>query len=64
MPCSQQEKGSSFEFFSLLQRDKLWEIETVLFPLPVKELHEYGVYEGDVLFALVHGDKFLIFCMT
>ena len=25
---------------------------------------EYGVYEGDVLFAFVHGDKFLIFCMT
>ena len=21
---------------------------------------EYGVYEGDVLFAFVHGDKFLI----
>ena len=25
---------------------------------------EYGVYEGDALFAFVHGDKFLIFCMT
>ena len=25
---------------------------------------EYGVYEGDILFAFVHGDKFLIFCMT
>ena len=52
-PCLQPEKGSSFEVFSLLQRDKLWESfprqsgrlptrkrRTVLFLLPgVKELN-------------------------
>ena len=52
MPCLQQEKGSSFEFFSLLRRDQLWESflwqsgrlptrkrGTVLFLLRVKELN-------------------------
>ena len=61
-PCLQPEKGFSFEVFSLLQRDQLWESfprqsgklptrkrRTLLFLLPVKELNMACMRKTDYL---------------
>ena len=61
-PCLQPEKGSSFEVFSLLQRDQLWESflwqsgrlptrkrQTLLFLLLVKELKMACMRKTDYL---------------
>ena len=64
MPCLRREKGSSFEVFSLLQRDQLWESflwqsgrlptrkrQTLLFLLLVKELKMACMRKTYIIFA-------------